>query len=154
MNSTEGQDFLENEIVGPDINIIYYMANATGGKLYDFKTRGMKAIDISLISPEQYKHKGSITRKGKVGSARDFGNVAAGIVAGRHSLPWGIARLGFDGLQTYQEGTWRDKQWSTEGEPTQKAQKIGYDIGESLRGREKPLLYDYNRTSHRHRIDL
>jgi hypothetical protein len=37
-------------------------------------------------------------------SARDIGNIAAGVVAGRSGLGWGAARLGLDGLESYENG--------------------------------------------------
>lgn len=40
---------------------------------------------------------------GKVASARDIGNYAAGYVAGVHGLGWGTSRFAFDALQTKQE---------------------------------------------------
>ena len=57
-------------------------------------------------------------------SGRDFGNVAAGFVAGKEPLGWGIARLGFDGLESIQQ-----RSFATEAPTTQLAEKIGYDVG-------------------------
>ncbi|KAA0229733.1 hypothetical protein EDS67_10815 [candidate division KSB1 bacterium] len=62
------------------------------------------------------------------GSARDFGNIGAGIVAGRKGLSWEQARLGFDALESWQRG-----RITKEGVPSQKAQKLGYTIGVRLR---------------------
>ncbi len=101
LNSTDGQDFLEDEIVAPDIGLVKYMATATGGKTLDFKTRDAEFRPEGM-SLEQYVYRGSVTSSGKIGSARDFGNIGAGIVAGRNGLGWGDARLGFDGLQSIQ----------------------------------------------------
>ncbi|MCB4234735.1 hypothetical protein LDL59_05410 [Kaistella anthropi] len=53
-----------------------------------------------------------------VASARDIGNFGAGYIAGSNGLGWAEARLGFDTLQSYQEG-----KLSTEGKTTQQAQK-------------------------------
>jgi hypothetical protein len=52
-------------------------------------------------------------------------------VAGRNGLGWGDARLGFDGLQSIQEG-----RLATEGVPTQKAQRLGFNIGLKLRSKD------------------
>ncbi len=127
MSSSEGQNFIFNEIIKGDPSLIGYMANATGGGKYDFKTRGIsslpKGVDVTA-----YMYRGSVTASGLIGSARDFGNIGAGIVAGRAGLNWGLARLGFDALESYQKG-----HLATEGTPTQKAQKIGFNIGLILR---------------------
>ena len=130
LNSTEGQDFLESKIVARDIGLIEYIANAKGGEPLDFKTRDIENRPEGM-SREQYVYRGSVTSSGKIGSARDFGNIGAGIVAGRNGLGWGDARLGFDGLQSTQEG-----RLATEGVPTQKAQRLGYNIGLKLRSKD------------------
>ncbi|MEL7122967.1 MAG: RHS repeat-associated core domain-containing protein [Bacteroidota bacterium] len=128
--STAGQDFLETEIVAPDIGLIKYMLKATGGKPLDFKVRGIEDKEEG-VSRAQYVYRGSVTSSGKFGSARDFGNIAAGIVAGRNGLGWEEARLGFDGLQSYQEG-----KIATEGQTTQRAQRKGLNIGKKLRKKD------------------
>lgn len=125
-NSTEGQDFLENEIVAPNPLMGIYMLNGFGGEKYDFKSRGIDGRPLG-VSREQFQYRGSITRSGKFGSARDFGNIAAGIIAGRRGLTWSESRLGFDGLQSLQEG-----RRTSEGIPTQKAQRLGFGIGVEL----------------------
>ena len=130
LNSTEGQDFLESEIVATDIGLIEYIANAKGGEPLDFKTRDIENRPAGT-SREQYQYRGSVTSSGKIGSARDFGNIGAGIVAGRNGLGWGDARLGFDGLQSIQEG-----RLATEGVPTQKAQRLDFNIGLKLRSKD------------------
>lgn len=66
-------------------------------------------------------------QSGAVVSARDVGNFAAGLVAGRAGYSWGQSRVAFDGLQSYQ------KRWPTiEGRPTQLAQRAGYNAGVRL----------------------
>lgn len=126
LNSTEGQDFIDNEIVGTDIGLHDYTQKAKGGEELDFKRRGIDQRGSQ--SPKQYMYRGSVTSDGKIGSARDFGNMGAGIVAGRAGLSWFEARAGFDGLQTYQEG-W----FAREPAVTRKAQRVGFDIGRALR---------------------
>ncbi len=64
------------------------------------------------------------TALGTFASARDFGNVAAGYIAGRNGFPWIVARLGFDSLETVQ-----NQFPTTEGQPTQKAEKAGHNAG-------------------------
>ncbi|WDF65930.1 hypothetical protein [Flavobacterium sp. KACC 22763] len=64
---------------------------------------------------------------GKIASARDAGNIGAGIVAGRNGYSWSFSRLAFDALESYQKS-----EITTEGNTTQKAQKVGYEIGNDL----------------------
>ena len=128
MNSTEGQSFIDNEIVATDIGLFEYMSNAKGGEPLDFKVRGINDRTAGT-SRQQHVYRGSVTSTGKIGSARDFGNVGAGIVAGRTGYNWGESRMGFDALQSFQEGRWG----ATEGVPTQKAQRVGHNIGTRLR---------------------
>jgi len=42
LQSTKGQDFIDDEIIEEHPFIGSYMANAAGGEYYDFKERGMK----------------------------------------------------------------------------------------------------------------
>lgn len=42
-----------------------------------------------------------MTYNGKIASARDIGNLGAGYIAGKKGMPWGLARAGFDALQSY-----------------------------------------------------
>jgi hypothetical protein len=129
-----GTSFLNNEIIGGDLSLAGYMANATGGKTYDFKTRGIKERPKGM-SPDQFAYRGMPfedvkhfgNQNGKTttfASARDFGNVAAGFMAGNNGLPWKMARLGFDALESYQHGG-----FSSEGQPTQRAERLGHGIG-------------------------
>lgn len=82
------------------------------------------------MTESQHMYRGSVTKDGKFGSARDFGNMAAGVVAGRNGLSWGQARVGFDALESYQRGA-----FASEPATTQKAQRVGYDVGISLRSK-------------------
>ena len=143
LESTEGQDFIDDEIIGDHPFIGSYMVNATGGGDYDFKTRGMdKATGTDL----QHKYRGSKASNGKIGSARDFGNGGAGIVAGRFGLSWRAARLGFDALETKQHSSIitisppgggapiiiPNINFTSEKAATQKAQRLGWEIGIKL----------------------
>jgi len=140
-----GADFLNNEIINnKDLTLDSYMKNATGGKLYDFKRRDDNGNLFSNTDPEyssvQYHYRGMLfsgvdgfTQGADCGtttyaSARDFGNVAAGYVAGRRGMPWRLARLGFDGLQTIQDDNWK-RGWASEAAPTQKAERVGHTAG-------------------------
>lgn len=125
-NSTEGQDFLDDEIIGANPTLAEYMPNATGGQVLDFKTRGIDQREAGTTLT-QHMYRGSKAKDGSFGSARDFGNMGAGIVAARKGLSWSFSRLGFDTLQSIQEGG-----FATEGTPTQLAQNIGFRLGQLL----------------------
>ena len=123
--SSEGQDFIDNEIIRDDPNVFYYMPNATLNEHYDFKSRD---LPDGLTPDEQLVHRtrGSMTSDGKMASARDFGNVAAGIVAERSimlSRAW--ATWGFELLQG-----------GTEPPVSFKAQQIGLNIGRNLQRKD------------------
>ncbi|PQJ16578.1 hypothetical protein [Aureicoccus marinus] len=146
LESTEGQDFIDNEIIRDDPFIGIYMPRATGGGHFDFKERGIEKARKEGKSDIQHRYRGSVASNGKIGSARDFGNGGAGIVAGRAGLSWEQSRLGFDGLETLQHSSMLRVRLpgggtgyiiaikpSKEGTPTQKAQKLGHQIGRKLR---------------------
>ncbi len=149
-SDNSGINFLNDEIINNDISIIKYINNAKGREPLDFKARdvnerprsqsvdqhfyrGMPFGDVSNISNP---HGENVTT---YATARDYGNIAAGFVAGRSGLSWGDARLGFDALQSYQQ-----RDIATEGATSQAAQKIGHQAGLQLWSREnsfKRLFY-------------
>lgn len=106
-----------------NVGLVDYMVDATDGKKYDFKKNGMTKDDDNT-----YLYRGMIIRfDGNIpiiGSARDVGNVGAGYMAGRHAIPWKVARVAFDRLETRQRGS-----SSIEGPTTQSAQYIGWQWG-------------------------
>ncbi|UEG55318.1 hypothetical protein LLH06_10135 [Mucilaginibacter daejeonensis] len=118
------------------------MANATGGKILDFKRAGTKPGDFNYSNYDYfyrgmyfngvhgYDNNGITTYT----SARDIGNFAAGYVAGLNYLDWFHARLGFDFLQS-----WQDKRFSSEGISTQAAEFSGFIHG------QKALIEKYKR---------
>ncbi len=132
-----GNNFL-NDLMTNEPNIINYMANAKGGEKYDFKTNGPNGEvngiqDIPKDERAAYTYRGVLfsvdtgDKKDNVGvfaSARDVGNFGAGYIAGNNGLTWGTARLGFDALQSKQQGT-----FATEGQTTQQAQRVGHNVG-------------------------
>ena len=145
LESTDGQDFIDDEIIGDHPFIVNYMANGTGGGYYDFKERGIEDARKEGKTDIQHRYRGSVASNGKIGSARDFGNVAAGIVAGRFGLSWRASRLGFDTLETAQHSSLIsvsipgggtsyifNVNLTSEKAPTQKAQRIGWEIGIKL----------------------
>ena len=134
---TSGATFLNTEIIGTNLGLGEYMWNGFGGRLYDFKERG---INYRRGSEMQYRYRGMpvngvtsiVGNRGDgvaiYASARDIGNVAAGYMAGRIGLLWDEARFGFDLLETLQNGLIPTR----EGIPTQQAQLIGYNTGYAI----------------------
>lgn len=147
INDHSGEDFLNDEVINANPDLVKYMWNATSGKHYDFKERGIDKRPGGM-SEAQYRYRGmplsGVKMVGKstsdnktiiYGSARDVGNLAAGYIAGINGLLWQEARLGFDGLESWQHlkdnfPTWPS--WKTEGQPTQQAQRIGWKNGWSV----------------------
>ena len=114
-----GRTFL-NDFITNTPEIGYYMENATGGKLYDFKrTNGTPGGDKNL---DMYR--GMPISTFVYVSARDIGNYAAGYITGLHGSTWGLSRYAFDKLQSKQDG-----RFSVEGLSTQNAQYIGWRRG-------------------------
>lgn len=134
LSSTEGQDFLDNEIIGDNPSLATYAFTEDGGgnnaKL-DFKNRGVDQRGANT-SVQQHRYRGSVTKDGKIASARDFGNVGAGIVAARNGLSNQVTRLAFD---IYNGGQ--------EPKVSRLAQNVGLKIGQKLFIRElKVLMHD------------
>jgi RHS repeat-associated protein len=125
-SDNSGQEFFNNEANRGEVWMWSYIPNATGGKDYDFKRDGAEPGDANYNNP-QYHYRG-MSFEGKIASARDVGNFTAGAVAAHNGLDWGVARLGFDALQK-----WQDKNiFSIEGTPTQSAQRAGFNMARPL----------------------
>ncbi|MFY7815530.1 MAG: RHS repeat-associated core domain-containing protein, partial [Chryseobacterium taeanense] len=149
-----GNDFL-NDLMGPnEPNILSDMANGKGGEKYDFKTNGPNGEAGGAdqrpegMTLQQYTYRGvlfSLDTGNKtdnvavIASARDIGNFGAGYIAGNNGLSWGMARLGFDALQSKQEG-----KLATEGQTTQQAQKVGFNVGRQVWINNHPLEINRN----------
>ena len=133
LTSMEGQSFLDLEIILDNPSLRQYMPNATGGRPLDFKNLGRD--QRGNLSIEQYRYRASLLRNGSIASARDVGNVAAGLVARRAGLSWRAARMGFDGLQTWQDLGWNTLRVgpSVEGRTSRAAQAFGHWLGVTLR---------------------
>jgi hypothetical protein len=161
-NDTSGIDFLNNEIINnSNLNTVSYATNATGGKPYDFKRRDENGNPLPKkdlrYEGTQYHYRGVLFQgvdgfsQGSDGgtptfaSARDIGNVAAGYVAGKAGMSWKTARIGFDGLETVQEyktiNPLKWKSWKEEGQPTQRAERVGHSTG--IRVFKKKLIQGY-----------
>jgi RHS repeat-associated protein len=134
LSDKSGADFLNKKIIGDKgLTLLGYITHATGGKEYDFKTNGIQDRPQGE-SVSQYEYRGmsvsSVPGLGDnsgvptIATARDIGNAGAGYVAGDNGLTWNEARLGFDGLQSKQDG-----KLSLEGPTTQEAERAGYNLG-------------------------
>lgn len=123
LDDTSGQSFW-NKIVSNTPNIVTYMLNATEYRNYDFKNNGILSR-ANQYDTELYHYRGmniAVNGVNYISSARDIGNMTAGYIAAKKGLSWDAARKGFDFLESLQ------RHWpSTEGLPTQNAQKFGFN---------------------------
>lgn len=128
LGSKEGQEFVDY-LVELDPPIDVYMFNARNGKAFDFKDLGIDERGI-YVTEDQHRYRGSVMNNGLIGSARDFGNIGAGLVARRFGLSWEGARFGFDLYQS----RWAifRFEWEEEGVPTQLAQRYGFQLALDL----------------------
>ena len=99
-SDNSGRDFL-NKIVSSDITLDDYIDKARNNHPYDFKvTNGGKSV---VSKRSSYVYRGMVIG-GKntplFSSARDIGNMAAGIVAAKNGIPWSAARAAFDAYQS------------------------------------------------------
>ena len=97
-SDTSGRDFL-NKMVSTNITLDDYMDKARNNHPYDFKITngGNKKIDGIPI------YRGMIIGGKAIPlytSARDIGNIAAGIVAAKNGISWSAARIAFDAYQS------------------------------------------------------
>lgn len=142
LKDNSGTDFLNNKIIGDKkLGLASYVMNAYGGQALDFKKQGA-VPEGQTLDQHQYRGMpvdgvpglGDKSGLPTIATARDVGNVAAGYVAGNTGMNWGQARLGFDGLQSFQ-----DKKISREGLTTTLAQTIGYKMGVENFTKEHPF---------------
>jgi RHS repeat-associated protein len=124
--STEGKDFID-KLIKDNPTLMEYIGSARAGEfnsegnrnIYNIKEQGISERgDLTEI---QYRYRGSLDEKGRIGSARDFGNFGAGMVAGRKGIGIIPARVAFDAYESYSHGN-----ISVEGTPTRKAEHMGY----------------------------
>ena len=109
------------------------MLNGYGGKKYDFKRSN--GTDKVVYEPGvNYINifRGMPILDGKNGkpiyaSARDIGNIGAGLVAGKAGMGWSTARLGFNTLES-----WQNNHLTTEDIGTQYGEKLGWRIGNQM----------------------
>ena len=145
-----GRNFLNKQILEDAPNIASYVNNASGGEKFDFKRTNGTEKNIFETPNEFYRGmplslKSSDPSLPVYGSARDVGNIAAGLVAGRAGLPWSVARFGFDFLETKQQfGATKATLFypffgikAIEGSSTQFGQRLGFRVGSEIRHAEK-----------------
>ena len=133
--SSEGQNFIDDEIVAGDPNLFDYAAIATINLHYDFKSRGLKdgtTDEEALV----HRTRGSMTSDGEMASARDFGNVAAGIVSTRNGVPVPLAKYKFNQLQGGQEPP-----------VSSKAQAIGFQMGREIGKQDAQRFREWRRAN-------
>ena len=100
--NNSGRDFL-NKMVSMEVTLNDYMDKARNDHPYDFKvTNGGETVRSKALT---YQYRGMSIGKTTSGetiytSARDIGNMAAGIVAAKNGIPWNSARLAFDAYQS------------------------------------------------------
>ena len=130
LSNQSGQNFFNNEIT--NVGLFEYIGNAKGTEPLDFKHKGLS--DRAEGTTVKQHHYRGMSFNGKIASARDIGNYAAGYVAGKHGFDWSFSRFGFDALETKQvKGTWNTILFYPfnrvrEGQPTQRAQRAGHNI--------------------------
>ena len=97
-NSTEGTDFID-KLEHDNPSLLSYMWNGQNRGDYDLKSKGID--ERGDISRSAFMYRGSKNKDGDYGSARDYGNIGAGLVAARKGLTWDQARMGFDTYQGF-----------------------------------------------------
>ncbi|MCR5360920.1 MAG: hypothetical protein K6E73_02790 [Bacteroidales bacterium] len=122
-----------------------YMMNARNGYQYDFKVTNGTSMHYDETTDY---YRGMPLGVGKDGvrifaSARDVGNMGAGIVSRKHYLPWFVARFGFDVYQSRKSLQYHPVMspcgiggyftWNLEGISTQNAERFGYNNHIKLR---------------------
>jgi len=121
LNSTEGQDFLDQIIVENPFSSFLTEGQPFGA--FDFKNAGLEVALDQGISPTVHQNRGSVSADGRVGSARDFGNIAPGFQMGRRLVPWPAAASAFSVQEFKQSGSFREARVS------RLAQREGFRMG-------------------------
>ena len=129
LNDNSGRYFL-NKMASEDITLDDYMLNATNNSPYDFKvTNGGPNRVFSGRGIYRGMPIGGKTSDGKllISSARDIGNIAAGIVAAKNGISWKKARIAFDTYQSI-KNIENGLHPGVEGLSTQNAEKYGWSL--------------------------
>jgi RHS repeat-associated protein len=127
----DGKNFLNN-LQKNRPGLLHYILNATGGKKFDFKrTNGTSSVVFSETK-DHYRGmpldlEGEDPSKPVYASARDVGNIGAGLIAGWNGFSWSASRLAFDAQHSRQKG-----RIEIESMSTQYAQRLGWRIGNQI----------------------
>ena len=123
MKDVSGKIFLR-KILSPEVTLFDYIPNARNGKPYDFKiTNGTNNIIDNIDFYRGMPSGKSSNGQALISSARDIGNIAAGIVAAKHGISWIAARCAFDAYQSKSVG-----HIEREGMSTRNAQYYGWSM--------------------------
>ena len=132
-NNQKGRNFLNNKVLKS--GLLSYMIKARPEGPYDFKrTDGTNSVKYTTVD-EFYRGMpiGEINGLPIWASARDIGNIAAGLVAGINGFSWDASRLAFDCLESIKD--YNDTGiigFSKESSSTQYAQRLGFMIGSTI----------------------
>ena len=132
-NNQKGRNFLNNKVLKS--GLLSYMIKARPEGPYDFKrTDGTNSVKYTTVD-EFYRGMpiGEINGLPIWASARDVGNIAAGLVAGINGFSWDASRLAFDCLESIKD--YNDTGiigFSKESSSTQYAQRLGFMIGSTI----------------------
>jgi len=127
--NNSGREFL-NRLLKENPGEAFYGYNATGGQQYDFKRTNGTKENIYTDVKDFFRGMPILGKENGLpifASARDIGNIGAGLVIGRNGSSWGFARAGFDALESYQKGT-----NSKETNGTVYAERLGWNIGSAI----------------------
>lgn len=165
-NDNSGRNFLNNMILSENPSIPTYAPDATGGGKYDFKrTNGTNGV-LFNTSEEFYRgmpinFEGSDPNLPVFASARDVGNMGAGIVSARNGTSWFSTRLAFDALEIKQKhGFWKTFWlypvflYESESSSTQFAERLGWRIGRDIYIKEEMSRMPGNGHLRNHKISL
>lgn len=134
VNSTEGSDFLNNQIYQNTPGLLNYALNWSD---YNFKANG--AEGMTGDARDQYYYRGSAFSDGVYASARDFGNYAAGYVAAYNGLSWNSTRTIFDSFNASQNNLmnlyngYQNRNINPDAPNSQAAERLGFNSGYSSR---------------------
>ena len=133
LSNTSGELFLE-DIIQSTPPIIYYIMNARNGKKYDFKvTNGTNGV----IETSIYR---GMPVMGRIASARDVGNLAAGYITGYYGVPYLLSRMAFDTYQSYTDSKKQGRLiLNRESQSSRNPQLAGWLLGSIVKSQKYPL---------------
>jgi RHS repeat-associated protein len=125
-----GRNFL-NKLLASKESEVTYGSKAHGGQEYDFKrTNGTKEDLYPTIDKGHFRGMPIMDKVNGLpiyASARDIGNIGAGLILGRSGTSWDAGRLALDALESIQKGG-----FATETDGTKYAERLGWNVGIAL----------------------